>query len=56
MILYRIKKNDRINFVVVALKEDQDANADHFQNPVSLKWTQNYPVMYGALSASFSGF
>lgn len=49
-------KNDRINFVVVALKGDQDDGADHFQNPVSLAWIQNYPVMYGALSASFSGF
>jgi hypothetical protein len=49
------KKNDRINFVVVAPKGDQDAGADHFQNPVSLAWTQNYPVMFGGLSGSFSG-
>jgi hypothetical protein len=48
-------KNDRINFVVVALNEDQDAGADHFQNPVSVGWIQNYPVMYGGLSGSFSG-
>ena len=45
------RENDRINFVVVALKEDQDDGADHFQNPVSLAWTQNYPAIYGALLA-----
>jgi hypothetical protein len=44
MVLYR-KKNDRINFVVVALKGDQDAGADHFKNPVSSGWTQNYHAM-----------
>ena len=55
-VLYREKKNDRINFVVVAPKGDQDAGADHFQNPVSLAWTQNYPVMFGGLSGSFLGF
>jgi hypothetical protein len=54
--LYQIKKNDRINFVVVALKEDQDAGADHFQNWVSLEWKKNYPATSGVVSGSFSGF
>jgi len=50
------QKNDRINFVVVTPKGDQDAGADHFQNPVSLGWTQKYPAIYGGSSGSFSGF
>jgi len=50
------RENDRINFVVVAPKGDQDSGADHFRNWVSLAWTQNYPVTCGGLSESFSGF
>jgi hypothetical protein len=50
-----LRKN-RINFVVVALTVDQDADADRPSYAVILSWTQDYHASSGALSVLFSGF
>ena len=47
--LVREQRDDRINFVVVALNGDQDVGTDRSSYPVILSWTQDYPASSGAL-------